>query len=80
MSKLLSLKMQDDIFEETEKVLHRIRVPRNSYINAAVRFYNKLQKRALLKKQLASDSQLVRDNSMEVLKTFEAFEEEFPEN
>ena len=76
MSKVLSLKMQDNIYQETEGVLHKIRVPRNAYINAAVQFYNKLQKRALLKKELVIESQIVRDNSMEVLETFEAFEDE----
>ena len=76
MSKTLSLKMQDAIYQETEKVIHRIHVPRNAYINTAVQFYNKLQKRALLKKEFARESRWVRDNSTEVLKTFEALEDE----
>lgn len=79
MSKVLSLKMRDDIYQETEGVLHKIHVPRNAYINTAVHFYNKLQKRSLLKKELAQESQIVRDNSMEVLQTFEAFEDEISE-
>lgn len=79
MSKMLSFKMQDDIYRETEAVIHKIRVPRNAYINAAVRFYNKLQKRAFLKRELAKESNLVRDDSMAVLQAFEAFEDEIRE-
>ena len=76
MSKILSLKLRDDIYEETEEITHKIHVPRNSYINIAVAFYNKLKKRALLKKELAAESQMVRENSMEVLEIFEALEDE----
>lgn len=78
MSKNLSLKLKDSVYEETEKITHKIHMPRNTYINEAVAFYNKLKKRALLKKELAKESLLVRDNSMEVLETFEALEDEIP--
>ena len=80
MSKVLSLKMQDAIYQETEGVLHKIRMPRNAYINSAVQFYNKLQKRAFLKKEFAQESQMVRDNSLEVLEIFEVFEDEISES
>jgi len=72
MSKVLSFKMRDDIYEETEKITHKIHMPRNAYINQAVDFYNKLRQRAFLKKQLALESKQVRDNSMEVLEAFDA--------
>ena len=76
MSKNLSLKLRDDIYKETEKIIRKTRTPRNAYINAAISFYNKLKKRALLKKELARESLIVRDNSMEVLETFEALEDD----
>ena len=76
MSKVLSLKLQDTIYEETEKITHRLKMPRNAYINQAVSFYNKLQKRALIKKELTRESRLVRANSMDVLKHFEDFEDD----
>ena len=79
MSKNLSFKMRDDIYAETEAITHKIHVPRNAYLNTAVAFYNKLRKRAFLKKELAAESQLVRDNSMEVLEIFDAFEDEILE-
>ena len=78
MSKILSLKMQDDIYEETEKITQKISVARNAYINQAVAFFNKLNKRALLKKQLLKESRIVRDNSLEVLEVFEKFEDQIP--
>ena len=80
MSKMLSLKLRDDVYEETNSITQKLGVPRNGYINTAVDFYNKLKKRALLKKELASESQKVRDNSMEVLKIFEAFEDKITDD
>lgn len=73
--KLLSLKLQDDIFNEVEKVVHRLHVPRNAYINRALAFYNQLYKRKLLKKQLEQESKAVRAVSLEVLHEFERLDD-----
>lgn len=78
MSKALSLKLQDDIFKETEELTRQTHTPRNAYINKAVAYYNRLQKKMILKKQIAKSSHLVRENSMEVLHEFEALEDEIP--
>jgi len=78
MSKNLSLKLQDNIFEETEKVLRKVKRPRNAYINEAIHFYNKLIARRLLKNKLIRESTIVAADSMAVLKEFEKFEEGFP--
>ena len=75
MSKNLSLKLQDEIFEETEQILKKVKRPRNAYINEAVHFYNKLHSRRLLRNQLMKESNIVREDSMAVLSEFEAFEE-----
>lgn len=80
MSKVLSLKMRDDIYKETEAITQKTRIARNAYINLAVDFYNKLKKRTLLKKELAVESQAVRDNSLEILETFEALEDEISDH
>jgi hypothetical protein len=77
MSKNLSLKLQDEIFDETEQVLRKVRRPRNSYINEAVHFYNKLMARRLLKDRLIKESKMVAVDSMTVLEEFEKFEESF---
>lgn len=74
--KNLSLKMDDKIFEETEKILSRVRKNRNRYINDAVNFYNELQKRRILTQQLQKESKLVRAESMKVLEEFEKLEHE----
>jgi hypothetical protein len=69
--KNVSLKIDDSIFGETEKILSRIKKPRNRYINEAIDYYNKLQRRLLLEKKLKKESDLVKKDSMSVLKDFE---------
>lgn len=69
--KNVSLKIDDSIFSETEKILSRINIPRNRYINEAIEYYNRLQRRLLLEKRLKIESELVKSDSMAVLKEFE---------
>lgn len=72
--KNVSLKIDDSIFGETEMILSEIKKTRNRYINEALDYYNKLQKRLILEKKLKVESELVKDNSMSVLKDFEEIE------
>jgi len=69
--KTVSLKIDDSIFGETERILSQIKIPRNRYINEAIDFYNRAQKRRILEKRLRSDSGLVEKESMNVLRDFE---------
>jgi hypothetical protein len=69
--KTVSLKIDDSIFGETEKILSKIKKPRNRYINDAIDYYNRIQKRAILEEKLKKESDLVKADSMEVLKDFE---------
>lgn len=69
--KTVSLKIDDSIFGETEKILSIIKKPRNRYINDAIEYYNRIQKRAFLEKKLKKESDLVNADSMDVLKDFE---------
>jgi len=69
--KNVSLKIDDSIFRETEKILSRIKKPRNRYINEALNYYNRLQRRLILEKKLKKESELVKNDSMSVLKDFE---------
>lgn len=69
--KTVSLKIDDSIFSETEKILTRIKKPRNRYINEAIDYYNKLQRKQILEKKLKRESGLVKTDSMAVLKDFE---------
>ena len=69
--KNVSLKIDDSIFRETEKILSRIKKPRNRYINEALNYYNRLQRRLILEKKLKKESELVKNNSISVLRDFE---------
>ena len=79
MSKVLSLKLKDDIYREAEKIVKQRREPRNAYFNDAIDLYNKLWNRKLLRRKLTHESQLVSDESLLVLEEFELMEEELPE-
>jgi hypothetical protein len=72
--KTVSLKIDESVFGETEKILSRLKKPRNRYINEAIDFYNRYQKRLILEKKLKNESFLVQKDSMEVLKEFEKTE------
>jgi hypothetical protein len=74
--KTVSLKIDDSIFGETEKILSRISIPRNRYINEAIDYYNKMQKRQILEKRLEVESSLVKGDSMAILKDFEKIDYE----
>ncbi|MCD4693433.1 MAG: hypothetical protein K8R79_11000 [Calditrichales bacterium] len=69
--KTLSLKLDDSIFQETEKLVKEINQPRNRYINEALNFYNRIQNRKILAKKLEAESKLVREESIKVLEEFE---------
>ncbi len=69
--KVLSLKLDDEIYDETEKITSKLKLARNRYINEAVNIYNLFNKRRLLKKQLEKESKLTRKVSMDVLHEFE---------
>jgi len=69
--KTVSLKIDDSIFGETEKILSRIKKPRNRYINEAIEYYNRLQRRLIIERRLKKESELVKKDSMSVLKDLE---------
>lgn len=75
--KNLSLKLDDDIYNETEKISGKLKLNRNRYINKAVSFYNQLQKRKLLAGKLAAESKLVQKESLKVLGEFERLDDEY---
>ena len=72
----LTLKLQEPVFAEAEKMAALLKKSRNTYFNEAVAFYNRYQKRQMLAKLLAEESKLVDEDSMEILKEFEALEDE----
>lgn len=74
--KSLSLKLDDDIFEEAEGITIKLKLARNRYINEAISAYNLYNKRRLLKSQLTKESKLTVQDSMEILHEFEKFLDE----
>jgi predicted transcriptional regulator len=69
--KTLSLKLDDEIFDEAEEITGALKVARNRYINEAVSIYNRVNKKRLLKTQLAKESVLTSKDSMDILHEFE---------
>ena len=76
---MLSLKVKDDVFAETEDIIGSIQKPRNAYINEALIFYNKFIRRRLLKAQFKKESQMISESSIEALRELELIEDEIPE-
>ena len=74
--KVLSLKLKDEVFSEAEKLIEKIHVSRNAYINQALSFYNKVNKRRLLRKQLERESRETRAVSLEVLREMEKLDDD----
>ena len=74
--KTLSLKLDDEIFENTDAISSKLNIARNRYINDALRIYNQYNQRKMLKKQLVKESKLVAQNSMEILSEFEKIADE----
>jgi hypothetical protein len=74
--KTLSLKLDEDIFNETEVILVKVKKSRNRYINEAVDYYNKMQKRGLLALRLKAESKLAGKESLIVLSEFESLNDE----
>ena len=74
--KNIFLKMDDTVFQETERITAKINKNRNRYINEAVEFYNILQKRKIISRQLQKESKIVQEESMKVLAEFENLRDE----
>ena len=68
--------MDDIFFLETERITAKISKNRNRYINEAVEFYNLLQKRKLISRQLQKESKIVQEESLKVLAEFEKLHDE----
>jgi len=74
--KILSLKLDEEIFTDMENILEQKDQSRNRYINEAIEYYNRMNRRRILTKQLAVESRLVAADSLEVLSEFENLEDE----
>jgi len=73
--KSIALKLDDTIFEETDEITMELNMSRNRYINEAVAYYNRMQRKLILEEKLKKESELVRDESLMVLQEFEESDE-----
>jgi hypothetical protein len=69
--KNLSLKLDDDIFLETEKVVEKLGTTRNRYINEALEIYNRYYIRKMLRDQLVKESRAAYGSSRDILDEYE---------
>jgi hypothetical protein len=74
--KTLSLKLDDSVFEETEKMVAELKLARNRYINESLTLYNQFNKRRVLKNKLSKESRIVHQSSSEILAEFEKMVDE----
>ena len=74
--KTLSLKLDDNIFFETEELLNHVKIPRNRYINDAILHYNRYHKKSFLARRIENESNLVREESVRIFSEFEKLNEE----
>ena len=75
MSKILSLKLKEAVFQDAENILKDLKIPRNTYINEAVALFNRLHERKDLKKRILQESKLVQADSIRILEELEALED-----
>ena len=69
--KSLSLKLDDEVFKETERIIEKLHYARNRYINEALELYNKYNGRKMIKDQLRKESLKTYKESLHVLDEFE---------
>ena len=69
--KTISLNLDDTIYMETVQILSTMKKARNRYINEAIDFYNRHQKRLILERKLYIESKAVGEDSMKILRDFE---------
>lgn len=75
--KSLSLKLDDKVFNDTEELTFELKIARNRYINDALALYNKFNKRLLIEKQLKKEAEACRESSLEVMRDWEDYDNEF---
>lgn len=76
MTRLISLKIEEGELRKVDHSAQTVGVSRNAYINKALRFFNHLYERRLLGKELRRESEQVAQESLTVLREFEAFQGE----
>jgi len=71
--KSILLKLDDNLFEETDKQVKAVKTSRSNYIKTAIEHYNKWLKRKALEEQIGREIELLKqfDPDDELKKEFE---------
>jgi hypothetical protein len=72
--KTVTFNIEDSIFEETETILSQMKTSRNTYINKALDYYNRLQKRMIMDEKLRNESDLAKADALHILEDFEGID------
>lgn len=72
--KTVSINIKDSIFEEAEKLISRLKIPMNSYINDGLDHYNQFQKRLILGGNFYAESDLENTDSLTLLEDFDGID------
>jgi len=75
MSKAISIKLKDEVFEDTESIVKSLKIPRNKYINKAIAYYNMINKRKEIAEKFKKEAELVGEESRRVSAEFERIDE-----
>lgn len=75
MTRGVSLKLKETVYETTNRLRKSLGLSRNAYITKAILYYNRLHERRSLAQRLREESLLVRDESKVVLEEFERLPE-----
>lgn len=67
----LLLKLENEVFEETDLIAFKLNISKNQYINEALEAYNTLMRRKILKEKLVKESNQVSKTSLKVLAQLE---------
>ena len=62
--KTISINIEDVILKETKEIADKIGLPLNTYVNDAIVYFNRKQKRTLIENILKQESSLVVEESM----------------
>ena len=71
----ISLKLDENIFCDTENILKTVKLSRNRYINEAIFYFNNVQQRLQLEKMLVAESKACERSSKETLNEFEIIDD-----
>jgi metal-responsive CopG/Arc/MetJ family transcriptional regulator len=60
--KSILLKLDDKLFEETDKQVKAVKTSRSNYIKIAIEHYNKWQKKRAMEEQLAKEVEMLKEH------------------